>query len=303
MAEGFEDGQRRAAVLGSPIAHSLSPVLHRAAYAELSLDWRYDAIEVDTATLSGFLASLDERWVGLSLTMPLKQAVLPLCARLGPVAAAVGAANTVRWAPDRSRIGENTDVPGLVAALRSAGVGTAPDRVVVLGGGATAASAVAAVAQLAGASVVQAPSVPPVPGRPGPPVQPVEVYVRDPRRASELHAVGGRVGAAVTVRPWSELRDGLGADLVISAVPIAASPALAAVVPERVDGLLFDVVYDPWPTPLAGAWLAAGGAAAGGLGLLIHQAALQVELMTGRAGVAAQLVPVLAAAAERARST
>src|SRR4029453_14406564 len=143
-----EDGQRRAAVLGSPIAHSLSPLLHRAAYAELGLDWRYDAIDVDAAGLPGFLAGLDERWVGLSLTMPLKRAVLPLCARLGSMAAAVGAANTVLWSVDRARIAENTDVPGLVAALGSAGMSAAPQRVVVLGGGATAASALAAVAQL-----------------------------------------------------------------------------------------------------------------------------------------------------------
>ena len=281
-----EDGQRRAAVLGSPIAHSLSPLLHRAAYAELGLDWRYDAIDVAAAGLPGFLAGLDEQWVGLSLTMPLKQAVLPLCARLGPMAAAVGAANTVLWSPDRSRIGENTDVPGLVAALESAGVAAATDRVAVLGGGATAASALAAVAQLGRVS----------PGRP------VEVYVREPGRAPALRAVAARVGAAMAIRPWSDVRAGLGAELVISTVPVAGSAALAAVVPERVSGVLFDVVYHPWPTPLAAAWLAAGGAAAGGLGLLIQQAALQVELMTGRPGIAAHLVPVMTAAVRRATS-
>jgi shikimate dehydrogenase len=105
------------------------------------------------------------------------------------------------------------------------------------------------------------------------------------------------VGAAVAIRPWSEIGGGLGADLVISTVPVAGSAAIAAAIPARLDGLLFDVVYHPWPTPLAAAWLAAGGAAAGGLGLLIQQAALQVELMTGRAGVAAHLIPAMAAAA------
>jgi shikimate dehydrogenase len=291
-----EDGQRRAAVLGSPIAHSLSPLLHRAAYAELGLDWRYDAIDVDAAGLPGFLAGLDERWVGLSLTMPLKRAVLPLCARLGSMAAAVGAANTVLWSVDRARIAENTDVPGLVAALGSAGMSAAPQRVVVLGGGATAASALAAVAQLG--SVPARPVIEP----PGTPAPPVEVYVRDPRRAPELQAVAARVGAAVAIRPWSDVGGGLGADLVISTVPVAGSAAIASAVPARVIGLLFDVVYHPWPTPLAAAWMAAGGVAAGGLGLLIQQAALQVELMTGQAGVAAQVVPVLAAVAERARA-
>ncbi|HKA68757.1 MAG TPA: shikimate dehydrogenase [Actinomycetes bacterium] len=294
-----QDGARRAAVLGSPIAHSLSPVLHRAGYAELGLDWRYDAFEVDAAALPGFLSGLDERWVGLSLTMPLKRAVLPLCARLSPVAAAVGAANTVLWSPDRSRIGENTDVPGLVAALESAGVSAAPERIAVLGGGATAASALAAVARLAGASAPPAPARP-VPGKSGALGRPVEVFVRDPRRAPELDAAAARVGAVATIRRWPELRSGLGADLVISTVPVAGSAVIAAAVPERVHGLLFDVVYHPWPTPLAVAWVAAGGAAAGGLGLLVQQAALQIELMTGRAGVVARLVPVLTAAAERA---
>lgn len=271
-------------MLGSPIAHSLSPVLHRAAYAALGLDWRYDRVEVDAAGLPGFLAGLDESWVGLSLTMPLKHAVLPLCARLSPLARTVGAVNTVLFAPDRSRTGDNTDVPGLVAALGSAGLTGVPDRVTVLGGGATATSAVAAVARLPGGG------------------QPVEVYVRDPRRAAEVRAVADGVGIAVSVREWPDLADGLRADLVISTVPAAGSAAIAAVVPERVGGLLFDVAYDPWPTELAAAWRSAGGEAAGGLGLLVHQAALQVELMTGRPGVAGQLVPVMDRAARRASS-
>src|SRR5207253_2797892 len=141
---------RRAAVLGSPVAHSLSPVLHRAAYAELGMsDWCYDAYDVDEARLAGFVEGLDASWAGLSLTMPLKRAVLPLLDDCSEVVRATGAANTLGRRGGR-RVGDNTDVPGLVAALRERGVGLA-ERPLVLGGGATAASAVASLAQLGAA--------------------------------------------------------------------------------------------------------------------------------------------------------
>ncbi|MGW1148223.1 shikimate dehydrogenase, partial [Streptomyces sp. NPDC002454] len=128
----------RAAVLGSPIAHSLSPVLHRAAYAELGLDaWSYDRFEVDEAALPDFLAGLGPQWAGLSLTMPLKRAVIPLLDEVSDTAAAVEAVNTVVLTEDGRRTGDNTDVPGMVAALRERGVETV-DSAAVLGAGATA---------------------------------------------------------------------------------------------------------------------------------------------------------------------
>src|SRR5262250_221072 len=112
----------KAAVLGSPIAHSLSPVLHRAAYRALGLTgWTYQAIECDEARLPDLLAACDASWAGLSLTMPLKRAVLPLLDHTEPLAAEVGAANTVVFAAGR-RHGHNTDVPGLLAALAGHGV-------------------------------------------------------------------------------------------------------------------------------------------------------------------------------------
>lgn len=114
-------GIRRAAVLGSPIAHSLSPVLHRAAYAELGLDdWSYDRFEVDEAALPGFVAGLDASWAGLSLTMPLKRAIIPLLDEISATAASVEAVNTVVLTEDGRRVGDNTDIPGMIAALRSA---------------------------------------------------------------------------------------------------------------------------------------------------------------------------------------
>src|SRR3954452_17646987 len=112
----------RCAVLGSPIAHSLSPALHRAAYAELGLDWSYDAIEVDSAGLEAFVAGLGADWRGLSLTMPLKRTVMPLLDEAEAWAEASGAANTVVL--DEGRLlGHNTDIPGAVAALVESGAG------------------------------------------------------------------------------------------------------------------------------------------------------------------------------------
>src|SRR4029077_72968 len=126
---------RRAAVLGSPIEHSLSPVLHTAAYAALGLaHWSYAAIECDEAGLPALIASCDSQWAGLSLTMPLKRAVLPLLDRNEPLAVEAGGANTVVFAGGE-RHGYNTDVPGMVAALAEAGV-TAPPGATILGAGA-----------------------------------------------------------------------------------------------------------------------------------------------------------------------
>jgi len=125
----------RAAVLGRPIAHSLSPALHRAAYAALGLDWSYDAVDCGPDELAALLDGLGPEWRGLSLTMPLKAAVLPLLDDVAPLAAAVAAANTVVLRDGR-RSGHNTDVHGIVAALAEVGV-TSVSRAVVLGGGAT----------------------------------------------------------------------------------------------------------------------------------------------------------------------
>jgi shikimate dehydrogenase len=269
----------RAAVLGSPIGHSLSPVLHRAAYARLGLDWEYAAVECDEAGLPGFLAGLDDAWAGLSLTMPLKTAVLPLLDEVEPTAAVVGAVNTVL--PVRGRlVGHNTDVGGLVAALTERGVPAAPaGPVTLLGAGATARSAVAALARL-GARVVVA-------------------HARRPGAADDLRALGERVGVRVDVRPWAAAAEGLHAPLVVSTVPAGVADPLAAAVPQQ-PGTLFDVVYHPWPTPLAARWAQRGGTVGSGLDLLVHQAALQVRLMTGTAVGVAELVAVLRPAGEAA---
>ena len=247
-------------MLGSPIAHSLSPALHRAAYAALGLERTYDAVEVAPGALAGFLDGLGPEWCGLSLTMPLKQTVLPLLDDLSPLATATGAANTVVL-DDRGRTGDNTDVAGMVAALAEAGVVRA-ERAVVVGGGATAASALAALAVLGD----RAP----------------RVLVREPGRAGPLRAAAERLGVHPQVGRL-ELGVLLEADVVVSTVPRGAldSHDLPAG-----GGALLDVVYDPWPTALAQAW---AGPVVGGAVMLLHQAARQVELMTGHEAPLAQM--------------
>lgn len=253
--------RRRAAVLGSPIAHSLSPVLHRAAYAELGLTgWSYDRFETDEAALPGFLAGLGPEWAGLSLTMPLKRAVIPLLDEVSDTAAAVEAVNTVVLTEDGRRAGDNTDIPGMVAALRERGVESV-ESAAVLGAGATASSALAALARICTGEVV--------------------AYVRSAARAAEMRQWGERLGVEVRTEDWGDAARALHAPLVIATTPAGTTDALAAQLPER-PATLFDVLYEPWPTALAARWSAYGGAVVSGLDLLVHQAVLQVERMTGR---------------------
>ncbi|MFF3318355.1 shikimate dehydrogenase [Streptomyces sp. NPDC003035] len=252
----------RAAVLGSPIAHSLSPVLHRAAYAALGLDtWSYDRFEVDEAALPGFVAGLDDSWRGLSLTMPLKRAVIPLLDEISDTASSVEAVNTVVLTEDGRRVGDNTDIPGFVAALRERGVEKV-ESAAILGAGATASSALAALARICSG--------------------PVTAYVRSEARAEEMRGWGERLGVDVRTAEWGSAAEAFASPLVIATTPAGATDALAPDV-TGAPGTLFDVLYHPWPTPLAAAWSARGGTVLGGLDLLVHQAVLQVEQMTGRA--------------------
>jgi shikimate dehydrogenase len=264
---------RRAAVLGSPVAHSLSPALHAAAYRVLDLDWSYGRYEVDEAGLAGFLAGVDETWAGLSLTMPLKRAAVALCTELGETAALVGAVNTITFGP-AGRRGDNTDVPGMVNALAERGIERVPTAA-VLGGGATAASTLAALARCCAG--------------------PVQVYVRTPARAAQLQPLVEALGLVLVFRPWDRAAEAFESPLVVATTPGGTTDALAADVPSG-EGVLFDVAYDPWPTALAAAWAAAGGRVVGGLDLLVHQAVLQVELMTGLSGRGPELVAALRAA-------
>ena len=253
----------KAAVLGSPISHSLSPVLHRAAYRALGLtDWTYDAIECDEAGLPALLDGCGQDWAGLSLTMPLKRAVLPLLDTAEPLVTDVGGANTVIFAAG-ARQGHNTDVPGMINALTAAGVsGSGP--VLLLGAGATACSALAAVRALGAGEVT--------------------VAVRDPERAAGLLAAARRLGMAVRLADFGGQPPASGWHLLISTVPAGAANIYAQQVlrGDLVPAAVLDVVYHPWPTRLAAAAEKTGAALVLGFELLLHQAARQVELMTAR---------------------
>jgi shikimate dehydrogenase len=258
----------KAAVLGNPVAHSLSPVLHTAAYQALGLDeWTYQAIRCDEAALPAFVTSRGPDWAGLSLTMPLKRTVLPLLDHVDPLAAVTGGANTVVFRPD-GRHGYNTDVQGIVDALAEAGA-PAPGSVTILGAGATACSALAALPEL-GATAA-------------------DVVVRDPSRAAGLLAAAERLHLRVRLRPFTDLEAGQETsdsipDLLISTVPAGVTDQYSERMrlTARAPTALLDVVYAPWPTPLAEAASAAGAMVASGFAMLLHQAAAQVELMTGK---------------------
>ncbi|GAA4402021.1 shikimate dehydrogenase [Fodinibacter luteus] len=259
-----EPGQvLRAAVLGSPIAHSLSPAIHRAGYAAAGLaDWEYDAHEVDAADLPGFIAGLGRQWRGLSLTMPLKEVGATVATTVDDVARRSAAVNTLVRRGDGGWDATNTDVVGLVRAL-APHLPEGATRALVLGAGATARSSVLALAELG--------------------VTTLTVRARDTSRAADLLAwaldlgAGIRSGSAAGLGPWVTTAD----DVVVSTLPAAAGDVAAAGVPAVHHGVLLDVAYAGWPTPLAHAGREAGMSVVSGLDMLVHQAAEQFRLFTG----------------------
>lgn len=248
----------RCAVLGDPIAHSLSPVLHRAGYAAVGLDWTYEAHRVDEASLAGFVDGCDDSWRGLSLTMPLKRAALPLATSISDRARAAGAANTLVLAEGERRA-DNTDIPGAVAAIGERYDGPL-DSATILGGGATATSLGIALLELG--------------------VTHIDLLVRSAGRATETFEVLRSHPSGAQVRVGDLDCDPVTGDLVASTIPATAQDHDLV---RRCAGadVIFEALYDPWPTPLAAS--ADGRVLVGGLDLLVHQAALQFEQFTGQA--------------------
>lgn len=245
----------KAAILGHPVAHSLSPVIHQAAYVALGLsDWQYERHDVDEAALAGFIDSCGAEWAGLSLTMPLKVRAVDLSDEQDESVAFTGVANTLVFRHGK-RIAFNTDVAGITFALAEVDV-RALDSARIVGGGATARSAVAAVRALG--------------------AQEIQVAVRRPEAAA--HIAGVREVA---------LNESSAVDLVINTIPADATHVVSALtVP------LLDVIYFPWPTPLASRW---PGPVVSGHRMLLGQAVEQVRLMTG-----ATVTPEVVAAMDHA---
>jgi shikimate dehydrogenase len=253
---------RRAAVLGKPVEHSLSPVLHGAAYRALGLaGWTYERVEMDAEGLAGFVGGLGPEWVGLSVTMPGKRAALDFAGDVTPRASAVGAANTL-VRTGSGWLADCTDVDGVVGALRVAGGYEPGETAVVLGAGGTAAAAVVGLAALG--------------------VSTVRLVVREPARAADTVESAKLAGLDVEILRWDETDF---ARVVKETSAVVSTVPSAAVLP-HVDELasapcLLDVIYHPWPTPLAEAVAARGGRLATGLDMLLHQAFGQVEHFTG----------------------
>lgn len=243
---------RKAAVLGSPIAHSRSPQLHLAAYRALGLDgWTYDRIECTAEQLPALVSGFGPEWVGVSVTMPDKFAALQFADERTQRAELVGSANTLvrteaGWRAD------NTDIDGVTGAL-----GEASGRAAVLGSGGTAPAVVVGLAALG--------------------VQDISIVARNAEKAAALVALGTQMG--VDTR-WIALGTPLaGVDIVVNTIPAGVAAEYAATVVSC--PLLLDAIYDPWPTPLAAAVEAAGGRVVSGLQMLLNQAFAQVELFTG----------------------
>ena len=246
----------RLEVWGDPIAHSRSPQLHAAAYEVLGLDWSYGLRRVGEASFAAEFADLDDSWRGLSLTMPLKGVAFAAASSRDRRAELTGAVNTLLLDPAGAR-GFNTDVGGIVRALADDGV-TDVARARIVGAGATATSALIALSELD--------------------VSEVDVVARRPEAVATLTELGRRLGIAVRTASFTASDHGA-VPLTIATLPGDASmPDAAADALARSGGLLLDVVYGHWPTALSAAWERAGNPARSGLGMLLHQALLQVRI-------------------------
>jgi shikimate dehydrogenase len=276
----MDDHRRRLAVLGSPIGHSLSPRLHAAAYRALGLPWTYDAVDVGAEELAGYLDACDDSWRGLSLTMPLKRDVVPLLDSVDRVAALTGVANTVLFG-DGIRRGYNTDVAGITRAFRAHQV-TALEEVVILGGGATAASALVAAADLGATSA--------------------RFWLRTPAKATALRELGAKLGVAIHVNSFTDAESSVGSPgAVISTLPNGSVVNIMFSAEARRNSALFDVAYDPWPTALALSWAEAGAPVIPGVEMLIEQALVQVRIFVS--GDPARELPEEAAVMDAMRAS
>jgi shikimate dehydrogenase len=248
-----------AGVIGEPIRHSLSPVLHNAAFRALGLDWVFLAFEVPAGDAPAAIEGMRALGIeGLSVTMPHKEAVLPVLDRLSPTAERLGAVNTITRRAGLL-VGESTDGPGFIDALRQDD-GFEPEgrRCLVLGAGGAARAVVLALADAGAAEVV--------------------VANRTVAKAEAAVALAGAAGRLGTVDDVGD------ADLVVNATPVGMGDGAVPLDPKRLapGQLVVDLVYHPAVTPLVAAARERGATAVNGLGMLIHQAAHAFMLWTGQ---------------------
>jgi shikimate dehydrogenase len=246
----------KAAVLGSPISHSLSPLLHTIAYTELGLESEYTRIDVKSGELKNFLENCGSTWSGFSLTMPLKEEVLDFSTNVSPLAARIRSANTLIQNPLQTWNVSTTDVSGFTHALSAHGKDAGGD-VLIIGGGATARAAVSACDGVSSR---------------------ISVMVRSLSRANEIS--NSVEFSDLEFVEWGDTKLFETADLIISTVPEGVSDSLVKKFPAKPAGIFFDVLYKPWPTMALKAWSDLGGQVVDGLDLLIHQAIDQVAIFS-----------------------
>jgi shikimate dehydrogenase len=251
---------RTLAVVGHPIGHSLSPALHTAAYEQLGLPWKYVAVDVQPGDFDSFLSSTDATLRGLSVTMPHKASALEAADTLDLLSERTGSVNTLlcgyNESGERSLSGFNTDVFGIVNALKDSGVEQA-HHVAVIGGGATASSAVAAAAEIG--------------------AEHVSVIVRSPHKAFHLETVGQQCGVNVSVHSFEHIAEIAEVEVAISTLPGDAEQSLVGL-PKTSRATLLDVAYSPWPSARGAEWATLGGEVVSGLRMLAHQAVVQVRI-------------------------
>jgi shikimate dehydrogenase len=263
---------RVAGVIGSPVRHSLSPALHNAAFEQLGLDWVYAAFDVPPGQAAAALAAMRALGLGgLSVTMPHKEAVAAAVDALDPAAAALRSVNTVVPQADGSLTGHSTDGAGVIASLAAAGVSVAGRPVCLLGGGGAARSLADALGRAGAARVA--------------------VVNRTAGAAEATAALAGAVGVVGTTADIGT------ADIVVNATSVGMGtgdlPCDTGLL--RSGQVVADIVYHPRRTALLKAAGAVGAITVDGLGMLVHQAALQQQLWHGRTPA----VEAMTAAAER----
>jgi|LakMenE01Jun11ns_1017448.scaffolds.fasta_scaffold9953111_5 shikimate dehydrogenase len=247
----------KAAVIGSPISHSLSPYLHRAAYQDLGLEHTYSAIEVDQSSFLEFIATCNQEWLGLSLTMPLKEIAFSAVTEVSKTAKLTGSINTITFGSTAK--GDNTDVFGVAQSLRLSGASN-PKTATVIGAGATARSSIAALAGLGAQEVI--------------------VIARNPEKSASCIDLGNELGITLDTATTA-IDILLSTDVVINTTPAGVADDFSNLL-SVARGTLLEVIYNPWPTKLASAWQAKSLTVVPGYEMLLHQAVRQVELMTGQ---------------------